>query len=166
MCGIISEELTSYLIEQFKLDINGIHGISHWRRVRRNAHWISEELREIPDLEVCDLFAFIHDSCRQSEDADSGHADSGHGDRAASLAFDLHGSYFDIGQDRLALLTEAITIHHEQMHHPDLTIKVCLDSDRLDLGRIGITPDRRYLNTTAARNLIWKCVPKLMYKTA
>jgi uncharacterized protein len=161
MCGIISEKLSNYLIEQFKLDINGIHGVTHWRRVSRNAHWIAEELRESPDLEVCDLFAYIHDSCRQTEVADAGH-----GDRAANLAFDLHGSYFDIGQDRLALLTEAITIHHEQMQHPDLTIKVCLDADRLDLGRIGVTPDRRFLNTTAARALIWKCVPKLMYKRA
>ena len=161
MCGIISDELINFLTGQFKLDINGIHGITHWRRVRRNAHWIAEELREIPDLEVCDLFAFIHDSCRQNENADSGHAA-----RAANLAYDLHGSYFDIGEDRLALLTEAIIIHDEQMHHPELTVKVCLDADRLDLGRIGVTPDRRFLNTTAARNLIWKCVPKLMYKTA
>jgi len=161
MCGIISDELSNYLIGQFKLDINGIHGISHWRRVRRNAHWIAEEMRESPDLEVCDLFAFIHDSCRQTEDADAGH-----GERAANLALDLHGSFFDIGQDRLALLTEAISIHQEQMHHPEMTIKVCHDADRLDLGRIGITPDRRYLNITASRNLIWKCVPKLMYKRA
>lgn len=161
MCGIISEEFSNYLIEQFKLDIHGIHGIPHWRRVRRNAHWIAEEMREDPDLELCDLFAFLHDSCRHSEDSDPGH-----GSRAANLAFDLHGSYFDIGTDRLKLLAEALTIHDEQMHHPELTVKVCLDADRLDLGRIGVTPDRRFLNTTAARNLIWKCVPKLMYKRA
>lgn len=161
MCGIISEELCNYLIDQFELDINGIHGISHWRRVRRNAHWIAAEMRETPDLEVCDLFAFFHDSCRLTDDEDAGHCA-----RAANLAFELHGSYFDIGEDRLALLTEAITIHNEQIHHPELTVKVCLDADRLDLGRIGVTPNRHLLNTTAARSLIWKCVPKLMYKTA
>lgn len=161
MCGIITLELSDYLIDQFKLDINGIHGLPHWRRVKRNAHWIAEEMREVPDLEICDLFAFLHDSCRLSETADSDH-----GNRAANLADDLHGSYFDIGTDRLALLAEALTIHNDQLLHPDLTIKVCLDADRLDLGRIGVTPDRRFLNTTAARSLIWKCVPKLLYKRA
>ena len=159
MCGIITLELSDYLIRQFKLDINGIHGLPHWQRVKRNAHWIAEEMRESPDLEVCDLFSFLHDSCRLSETADNDH-----GDRAANLAIELHGSYFDIGAERLALLTEALTIHNEQLLHPDLTIKVCIDADRLDLGRIGVTPDRRFLNTIAARNLIWKCVPKLMYK--
>jgi uncharacterized protein len=35
--------------------------------------------------------------------------------------------------------------------HPDITIQTCWDSDRLDLGRVGITPHPRRLCTEAAK---------------
>jgi uncharacterized protein len=39
---------------------------------------------------------------------------------------------------------------HERTH-PDVTIRTCWDADRLDLGRVGITPHPEYLRTEVAR---------------
>jgi hypothetical protein len=33
------------------------------------------------------------------------------------------------------------------------TLAVCLDADRLDLGRVGITPDPEYLSTLTAKSI-------------
>lgn len=33
----------------------------------------------------------------------------------------------------------------------DVTVQTCWDADRLDLGRVGTRPDRRYLCTIAAK---------------
>ena len=41
--------------------------------------------------------------------------------------------------------------HTHERTHPDITVQTCFDSDRLDLGRVGITPDPRYLCTDAAK---------------
>ncbi|WP_165229984.1 hypothetical protein [Aquisphaera insulae] len=36
--------------------------------------------------------------------------------------------------------------------HPFATIRICWDSDRLDLGPVGIEPDPEWLGTEAARD--------------
>jgi len=160
MTSIVTPALVDWLTARFRLDIDGPHGLRHWQRVRRNAHWVARELRSDIDLEICDLFAFLHDCRREDENTDPEH-----GPRAAEVARDLHGRFYDIGHDRLELLVEAVGIHESQRFHQNPTVAVCLDADRLDLGRVGITPDRRYLNTSAARSMIWRCVPRLLHKT-
>src|SRR5687768_16073458 len=60
---------------QFKLDINGIHGIKHWKRVQLIGRYLAEHTKA--DAEVVDLFAFLHDSKRE-DDYDDIH----HGKRA------------------------------------------------------------------------------------
>ena len=41
--------------------------------------------------------------------------------------------------------------HTHDRTHPDITIQTCWDADRLDLGRVGITPQPNYLCTDAAK---------------
>ncbi|MEO0415706.1 MAG: hypothetical protein AAF226_12240, partial [Verrucomicrobiota bacterium] len=43
--------------------------------------------------------------------------------------------------------------HTDQTHCSDITIGACWDSDRLDLGRVGLIPDSRYLNTILAKEI-------------
>lgn len=41
--------------------------------------------------------------------------------------------------------------HDRERTHPDITIQTCWDSDRLDLGRVGVTPHPSRLCTEAAK---------------
>ena len=48
-------------------------------------------------------------------------------------------------------LYEACKYHTHAHTHQDITIKTCWDSDRLDLGRVGIMPNPKYLCTDIAK---------------
>lgn len=43
--------------------------------------------------------------------------------------------------------------HTTGTRHPDVTVRTCWDSDRLDLWRVGTRPDPRFLTTELARKL-------------
>ena len=49
------------------------------------------------------------------------------------------------------LLYRACHGHTHERNHPDVTIQTCWDSDRLDLGRVGITPHPSRLCTEVAK---------------
>jgi uncharacterized protein len=49
-------------------------------------------------------------------------------------------------------LMEAIRWHSHGRTEAHPTVQVCWDSDRLDLGRVGIIPDPQYLCTDAAKD--------------
>lgn len=138
-------ELISYLERQFQIDWLGHHGIPHWARVRANGLMLSKELDA--NTHVIELFAFFHDACRLNE-----YEDPGHGGRGAALAQRLRGDLFQATDEEMALLTDACN-HHSSGYHSDaeLTVMVCWDADRLDLGRVGITPDPRYMSTNLAK---------------
>ena len=48
-------------------------------------------------------------------------------------------------------LSSPCRIHNGGMPQSEPTLAVCLDADRLDLGRVGITPDPLRLSTFAAK---------------
>jgi uncharacterized protein len=50
-------------------------------------------------------------------------------------------------------LVTACRIHNGAPPQTDPTLAVCLDADRLDLGRVGITPDPTRLSTTTAQSI-------------
>ena len=57
-------------------------------------------------------------------------------------------------------LTDGRDIEPTGTKTDDLTIATCWDADRLDLLRVGVMPDPRYLVTEAARNaevIEWAC---------
>jgi uncharacterized protein len=136
-------ELLLHLQAGFALDWHGLHGIHHWARVRRNGLAVGRASGA--DLDVVELFAFLHDSRRENEAFDPLH-----GERGARLARELHGRFFELGEGRLALLEEAIRDHSAGLVHSDATIQTCWDADRLDLGRVGIRPAPRFLSPVAA----------------
>lgn len=122
----------------------GLHGLSHWARVWENGLALAEQSGADP--QVVQLFALFHDSRR----VDDGW-DLDHGRRGAELAVELRGKTFELDDARFRLLFEACEWHTKGQHHPDPTIHTCWDSDRLDLGRVGILPSPKYLNTARAK---------------
>ena len=99
--------------------------------------------------EIVRLFALFHDSCRHDE-----YADPGHGPRGAQLAIVFRqAGHFHLDDPRMELLVTACRIHNGGMPQSNSTLAVCLDADRLDLGRVGITPDPEYLSTPTAKSI-------------
>ncbi|MEO0652665.1 MAG: hypothetical protein AAFZ65_18475, partial [Planctomycetota bacterium] len=137
--------LLDALRDQFTLDWHGIHGGAHWARVRANG------LRLAPvtgaDVQVVELFAWLHDA-RRFDDG----CDPDHGWRAAELAFELRGTYFDLDDLQFGLLAQALTGHSDGQTTGHVTVRTCWDADRLDLGRCGVDIDPSLLCTAAARD--------------
>ena len=132
------------VLEDYALPVNGDHGVAHWARVLENGLRLSKETDA--NIEVVQLFAVLHDSRRQNEVTDPDH-----GPRAAEFAMALRGSIFDLGDHEFRLLYKACHGHTHERTHPDVTIQTCWDSDRLDLGRVGITPHPTRLCTEFAK---------------
>ncbi len=132
------------VLEEYALPLNGDHGVAHWARVLENGLRLSSETGA--NVEVVQLFAVLHDSRRQNEVTDPQH-----GPRAAEFALDLRGSVFDLEDHEFRLLFKACHGHTHERTHPDVTIQTCWDSDRLDLGRVGIMPHPSRLCTDAAK---------------
>jgi uncharacterized protein len=136
--------LIAHLCERFSLDWHGDHGIAHWARVRVNGLMLAKETGA--NKHVVELFSFFHDARRVNE-----HDDHGHGNRGAILAKHLKGRYFDATDLEMDLLEYACRCHSDGKSTGDMTVLTCWDADRLDLGRVGITPDPRYLCTDVAK---------------
>ena len=62
--------------------------------------------------------------------------------------------YAILDDARFDLLYEACRLHTDGHTAGDPTLLACWDADRLDLGRVGITPKPALLCTEAARTLI------------
>jgi uncharacterized protein len=140
----MTSELLTAIRAQFALDWYGIHGIQHWERVRDNGLRLARVTGANPT--VVELFAYLHDS-RRLDDWE----DFGHGARAAVYLQTLRGRFFDVSDEELELLIYACRHHSDGLSDGDVTVLACWDADRLDLGRVGIRPDPRYLCTAAAR---------------
>jgi uncharacterized protein len=143
--GIITSELTKELRQEFALNWRGIHGVQHWGRVRANGLRLAAIAGANP--RVVELFAVLHDSCRLND----GH-DPNHGSRGAKNALRLQGRFFDLNGEELELLCDACSSHSYGFTDANLTVQVCWDADRLDLGRVGIEPIPEKLCTEPARD--------------
>ncbi len=132
------------VLEDYALPPSGDHGVAHWARVLENGLRLSEQTKA--NIEVVQLFAVIHDSKRISE-----FSDPDHGPRAAEFAIELRGKVFDLDDHEFRLLYRACEGHTHERTHPNMTIQTCWDSDRLDLGRVGIMPHPSRLCTDVAK---------------
>lgn len=137
--------LVAHLREQFALDWGGVHGVTHWARVRVNGLWLAG--REGANPRVVECFAFLHDARRENE-----HEDPDHGARGARLADELNEHFLGLDGDELRLLQRACEQHSEGRMEGPTTLRVCWDADRLDLLRVGIRPRPDRLCTESARD--------------
>ena len=71
--------------------------------------------------------------------------------RSSETARALRGRLFDLADHEFRLLYRACAGHTHERTHPDVTIQTCWDADRLDLGRVGITPRPGRLCTEVAK---------------
>ena len=143
---MISKPLIEEIRKQYSLAWDGVHGIGHWARVYENGLRLAASLPAVK-IKIVELFAVFHDARRQNEGFDAGH-----GRRGAELAKQLRGSFFELSDDEFKLLDQACCNHTDGHTGGDITLLACWDADRLDLGRVGITPDPRYLCTTTAKD--------------
>ena len=135
--------LIALIKSEFKLDCGGIHGANHWARVLHHGKTIGE-LRQA-DLLVVELFGFLHDSCRLNDGRDPQH-----GQRAADFAHGIQGDFFQLKPSQLDTLCFAMQHHSGGEVSTNATIQTCWDSDRLDLGRVGIKPSAQYISEEAS----------------
>ncbi len=127
------------------LSWEGIHGFRHWQRVRTNglrlAHFTGAR------TEIVELFSILHDLKRQNDDADPDH-----GKRVADFIRTIQGKWIYLADDDLETLCYACEFHTSGFTEADITVQTCWDADRLDLGRVGIRPDKDRLCTDAAKD--------------
>jgi uncharacterized protein len=161
MRDLLREILADYALPWF-----GTHGVSHWARVLETGLRLAPGTGANP--QVIQLFAVLHDSKRINEGIDPDH-----GRRAADYAARLRGSLMHLIHSDFDLLYHACACHTDGLTTGDRTVQTCWDSDRLDLGRVDITPTAEYLCTEAAKEtviLAWaegrsrsRLVPELIY---
>jgi uncharacterized protein len=139
--------LWEQVLAQFRLPRGSLHGPGHWLKVRRNGLLLAAA--HAGDAEVVRLFAVFHDACRENE-----YHDPQHGPRGAELAVTFRAAgQFALADARMDLLVTACRIHNGAGPQVDPTLSACLDADRLDLGRVGITPDPALLSTATAQSI-------------
>jgi uncharacterized protein len=142
---MVSQDLLDVIRHGFALRLDGIHGEAHWARVRDNGLRLAGQTGA--DLEIVELFAFLHDARRQDDGWDREH-----GQRAADFVRSLPGSLLTLPAAKLERLVYACAHHSDGLTEADVTVQTCWDADRLDLGRIGIKPEPRFLCTAAAQD--------------
>ena len=111
----------------------------HWSRVAANGLALATETTGA-DKHVVSLFALLHDSMRENDSYDPEH-----GLRAAGLALELF-ALLKVDHHQLQCLTRALAEHDRGQVSDDPTIGCCWDADRLDLPRVGTTPDPRFFS--------------------
>lgn len=134
-----------YRIEEY-VEIGSVHGITHWDRVYENGKML---LGEGVNENVVATFAYTHDVFRR----DDGN-DYEHGPRASEMIVSIRNTYLSfLNDDEFALLSEACKLHTTSEGTDNPTLNACFDSDRLDLGRVGITPDPDKMCSVKGRHL-------------
>lgn len=130
---------------------HSIHGPWHWEKVEINALELAKHTQNA-DSKVAHVFALIHDTKRINENHDPEH-----GHRSAEYAqFLWKQDKLNLTKHQLDVLVEACRYHNDGQTTNDPTIGVCWDADRLDLIRVGIMPNPKYLSTLAAKELLLK----------
>lgn len=138
------EKVKQWAVSRWAL--GDLHGVSHWERVDRNGQMLATP---DCDLTVIRLFAYLHDSCRVDDSYDDQH-----GPRAAKMIVSLRKTLLkDLTDHQFELLQTACYLHTTAHSTGDPTIDVCFDADRLDLGRVGITPDPRKMATKRGKKV-------------
>jgi uncharacterized protein len=135
--------LVHRILEDYPLPRHGTHGVGHWARVLENGLRLARQTQA--NVEVVQLFAIFHDSGRVSDGTDPGH-----GERGGELALALRDKWLVLSDDEFDLLYEACGGHAYGLNEADITVQTCWDADRLDLGRVAMTPVPSKLCTRAA----------------
>ena len=144
--SIVRQDYIDFLAKTYQLSHNGHHGLEHWMRVLINGRLLSEQ--NGADLEVVEHFALLHDVKRENEGLDLHH-----GPRAAEFIKSIAGTWLKLNKYQLSQLIDACRYHSVGRIDRDVTIQTCWDADRLDIGRVGVTPKPSFLGSSLARDM-------------
>ncbi|MDK9789967.1 hypothetical protein [Vibrio sp. D431a] len=134
------------ILDRFEFNlVRSEHGILHWCRVMSNGLHLAS-LDDRVNRQVVFWFALFHDCCRENE-----YEDPLHGSRAAAFIEEFKDELF-LNRDDIEILKEACATHSDGTHSDNPTIAACHDADRLDLARVGIVPDAKYLTSENAKD--------------
>lgn len=121
------------------------HGPAHWQRVEEHARAISHALGISPIVPV--LFALVHDFKRIDDSSDPWH-----GPRAAQFVKANRARLFSfLTESDWLILQEACEKHSDRLISDNPILQACWDADRLDLNRIGKTPDPKFMGSAFAK---------------
>lgn len=136
------EEVRDFALSGWTL--GEIHGLSHWQRVERNGitlSMVNGQIRDDINIKVVRFFAYLHDKCRLND-----WADLEHGVRAADMLVTIRDTILkDFTDEEVSLLEKACRYHTTELRTGIPTVDVCFDADRLDLCRVGITPNPKLM---------------------
>lgn len=142
---MLTIELLQLLKEKTKFYDSQLHGFIHWKAVELNGHYLSGFTDA--DKSVITHFSFFHDCMRENEDYDPEH-----GPRATEL-IKQHRHLLNLSKLQYKQLLTAVSGHTHGRKSTDNTIATCWDADRLDLGRVGVSPRSELLLTTEAKRI-------------
>ena len=145
-------DIFQIVTKEFKIELDGEHGISHWQRVYNNCL----ELGKFYGISssVFELFALLHDSKREDE-----YEDKDHGKRAALFVKELvDKKIIELSKEDKNRLIFACSNHTKPNKraklYDDMVVQICFDADRLDIGRVGTVPKQSYFSTQYAKDLV------------
>mgnify|MGYP003961613557 CR=1 FL=1 len=142
---MIAPEVLEVLRQESAFITSPIHGAKHWQTVERNGHYLANF--NGADKAVLSYFAYFHDCMREHD----GH-DVKHGLWAAKFA-KYSRKMLDVTDVQIDQLYKACAGHTGGRNAPDVTIATCWDADRLDLGRVGVVPNSKYLFSDEAKRI-------------
>lgn len=147
------------VLNKTTVDLYSIHGPEHWARVERNGLYLAEKVGA--DRIVVQLFAVFHDCMRENDSRDPQH-----GLRGAEFAKSIRGKLRFLTDAQFETLYYACEWHTDQTFIDDVTIAACWDADRLDLRRVAIWPNAKFLNTPIAKEIANKNLYTVLSKQA
>ncbi len=139
------KQIVRAILDEYRLEPWGIHGLAHWARVLENGLRLAETTGA--DKRIVRLFALFHDSRRQNENVDDGH-----GRRGAEFAATLRNKLFSLPDEDYGRLIKACESHTDEIFNDNPTIQTCWDADRLDLYRVKKTVHLDYFGAAAAKS--------------
>lgn len=139
------KKLVEKVVSEAKLFNSSIHGVSHWQTVERNGVYLCSF--NSADIDVVRLFALFHDSKREND-----HRDLDHGPRAEMYLREIQ-SLVPLKLNQFENLCTACRTHTIGKIAKNETIATCWDSDRLDIGRVGIKPNADFLTSEEAKRI-------------
>lgn len=82
--------------------------------------------------------------------------DPNHGLRGGEFAKSIRDELEMISNEQFEKLYFACKWHTDKHFNDDITIATCWDADRLDIGRVGVLPDVKFINTEPAKEIVLK----------
>ena len=141
------KKLRTFSMSRWPEEMGTTHGVEHWDRVANFGRMLYQEGA---DMDVIMAFAYLHDSERM----DNGY-DVEHGARASKLIDTIrHTELRALNDEQIRKLKRACELHTIEHRTGDITIDICFDADRMDIGRVGIKPLPERMATKRGAELV------------